>query len=82
MYTIYSKESCSYCDRAKELLTQKGLSYNEKILDVGQTKLEPSNYYSVAELQSKVPGARTVPQIFEGDILIGGFDALKQKLVG
>jgi glutaredoxin len=54
--------------------------YTELIIDQGQPKVDGKVYCSVAELQSKVPGARTVPQIFEGDAHIGGFEALKKKL--
>ena len=80
MFTIYSKPGCSYCDQAKALLESKGLAYQVKELDVGQVKVPGVEYYTIAQLQALVPGARTVPQIFEVERLIGGFTALKQKL--
>ena len=79
-FTIYSKPSCAFCEQAKSLLTAKNLSYEELILDVGQVKDEAKQYVSVNQLKDKVPGARTVPQIFRNGQLIGGFDSLKLSL--
>lgn len=81
MYTVYSKPSCTWCDQAKALLTSKGLPFQEMILDQGQPKLPGKSYCSVAELQSRVPGVRTVPQIFHGDQHIGGFEQLNKSLM-
>jgi glutaredoxin 3 len=80
MFEVYSKPGCSHCDNAKALLKRKGLEYCEHILDVGQPKVEGVSYYTVPQLHQKVPGAKTVPQIFEGSSLIGGFEALKKHL--
>lgn len=70
---IYTKNICPYCDRAKELLKQKGVSYDEIRVDLDQ-----SQYEIMLEKSQR----RTVPQIFYKDTLIGGFDdlwALEQK---
>lgn len=84
MFEIYSKPGCTYCDQAKALLESKGLPFNEHILDVGQLKKDGVSYYTVNQLQQLVPGAKTVPQIFESlagtPELIGGYDALKKYL--
>ena len=77
MFTIYSKPGCAYCERAKDLISSKNLPYVEQILDVGQEKQVGKNYYTVDQLKKLVPSARTVPQIFLNEELIGGFDALK-----
>jgi len=79
-YTIYSKPACAFCEQAKSLLASKNLAYEELILDVGQVKDSSKTYVSVQELRDRVPGARTVPQIFLGDELIGGFDSLQKTL--
>lgn len=79
-YVIYSKPGCGFCDKAKDLLTAKNISYNEIILDVGQDKDPSKNYVSVDTLRELIPGVRTVPQIFKDGVLIGGFEAL-QKMV-
>ena len=66
---IWSKYHCPYCDQAKALLTQKGISFEEKKIGDG---------YSKEELLEAVPTARTVPQIFINDQLIGGFTELRE----
>lgn len=80
MFTIYSKPGCGSCDKAKVLLASKNLPYVEKVLDVGQPKRQSVDYYTVEELKRLIPGARTVPQIFEGETLLGGYDALQKRL--
>jgi glutaredoxin 3 len=81
MYTIYSKPNCTYCEQAKYLLTAKGLTYEELIIDVGQLKEDDRTYVSVQQLKDRVPTAQTVPQIFKGDAHLGGFEALKKSLM-
>ena len=65
---VYSKESCPYCVRAKQLLTAKGLAFEEVHVDHDPSKLD--------EMLARSEGRRTVPQIFINDKGIGGFDAL------
>jgi glutaredoxin 3 len=67
--TVWSKYHCPYCDQAKALLEQKGIPFEEKKIGDG---------YSKEELLEAVPNARTVPQIFLDDKLIGGFTELKK----
>jgi glutaredoxin 3 len=62
---IWSKDFCGYCDLAKRLLEQKGIKYEERKIGTGWTK---------EQLLESVPTARTVPQIFLDDKLIGGHD--------
>ena len=76
-FIVYSKPGCGFCDKAKDLLASKNIAYTELILDVGQVKEESKMYVPVEELFKKVPNARTVPQIFNGDTYIGGYDALR-----
>ena len=68
---VWSKYHCPYCDQAKALLTQKGIPFEEKKIGDGYTK---------EDLLEAVPTARTVPQIFLDEQLIGGFQELKQHL--
>jgi glutaredoxin 3 len=64
---LYSKDYCSYCHRAKELLNIKGVAYN--VIDVTyDSNLE-------AEMRQR-SGQRTVPQIFIGNRHIGGCSEL------
>lgn len=72
MYTIYSKEGCVYCIRAKNLLTRKGIDFEEKNV-----------YDYMDEVEAAMGGKpKTVPQIFneKGDH-IGGYEELAEYLV-
>lgn len=81
MFTIYSKPGCPACDKAKALLQEQNLQYDERVLDVGQPKLPGVTYFTVDELKQRLPSARTVPIIFrQTGELIGGYDALKKHL--
>jgi glutaredoxin len=70
---VWSKYNCPYCDQAKALLKMKGIQFEEKKIGDGYTK---------EELLEAVPTARTVPQIFIDEQLIGGFTELKTHLQG
>ena len=70
---IWSKYHCPFCDQAKALLGAKGIEFEEKKIGDGYTK---------EDLLESVPTARTVPQIFIDDQLIGGFTELKKHLQG
>jgi glutaredoxin len=65
---MWSKVMCPYCDQAKALLRNKGYEVEERKIGDGYLK---------EELLEAVPGARSVPQIFIDDVLIGGFNELK-----
>lgn len=67
---IYIKDYCPYCDAAKNLLTQKGVGYNE--IDV----TKDSEQYKLM-LERSAP-RRTVPQIFIGGLSVGGFDDIRK----
>jgi glutaredoxin len=68
---VWSKYNCPYCDQAKALLKMKGIPFEEKKIGDGYTK---------EDLLEAVPTARTVPQIFLNEELIGGYTELKSKL--
>ena len=68
MMTMYSKTVCPYCDQAKALLNSKNIEY--KVVNIEEDS-EGRNF-----LVSQ--GLRSVPQIYEEDVLIGGFDKLKE----
>ena len=67
MITIYSREHCTDCDKAKALLEMKEIEYNELKLGVDVT---------ADQLKQLVPGAKSVPQILNDNVLIGGFSDL------
>lgn len=71
MFTVFTKDNCTYCDQAKLLLTQKSLPFQIRKLGEDITR---------DELLSLIPTARTMPQILKDDKPIGGFTELKQLL--
>jgi glutaredoxin 3 len=70
---VWSKYHCPYCDQAKKLLDQKGIKFEERKIGDGWSK---------EELLEVVPTARTLPQIFIDEKLIGGFTELRTHLQG
>jgi len=70
---VWSKDQCSFCVQAKNLLNSKNIDYEERNINEGYTK---------EQLLEVVPNARTLPQIFIDDKLIGGFAELRQHLQG
>ena len=64
--TIYTTPYCPYCNRAKQLLDSKEVSYEE--IDVSDRSLRPN--------MTKITGGTTVPQIIIDGKPIGGCDEL------
>ena len=64
--TIYTKAYCPYCVRAKSVLDNKGVAYQEIRIDE-QPELRP-------QMIERAGGRTTVPQIFIGEQHIGGCD--------
>lgn len=62
---IYTFATCPYCTRAKRLLDNKGVNYEE--IDISNQKEK------LKELEAKT-GSSTVPQIFVNDEFVGGCD--------
>lgn len=68
--TMFTKEGCSFCAKAKELLKEKNLSYEEVVL----------NNTITARSLVAVSGSKTTPQVFIGGKLIGDSKALEAYL--
>jgi glutaredoxin 3 len=66
---MYAKSWCPYCDRARALLTSKGVQFNE--IDI---EAQPEQ----REEMIRRSGRDTVPQIFIGERHIGGSDELHE----
>jgi len=66
---VYTTQTCPYCFAAKNLLTEKGISFNEHDVSFNQAMR--------ASLMEKT-GRRTVPQIFFDDHHIGGYVDLEK----
>ncbi len=66
---LYTKPTCPFCIKAKEVLTQKNIKFED--FDVStDPKLR-------AKISDSVGGYSTVPMIFLDDKFIGGFSELK-----
>ena len=70
MYTIYTQSPCSYCLMAIDLLQKNRIEFMEISLD----------YDESARKLLKEMGCNTVPQIFDEEQHIGGYNDLKLKL--
>ncbi len=66
---IYTTEYCPYCIRARMLLLDKGVEFEE--IDVGD------NPALRAQMVERAGGRRTVPEIFINGRIIGGYDELR-----
>jgi glutaredoxin 3 len=67
--TLYSTEPCSFCARAKELLTKRGFGYEE----INLAK-DPAGRAQLAH----ETGMLSFPQVLVGGQLVGGFRELVQ----
>ena len=65
--TIYVSDWCPYCRRAKDLLAQKNVVFNE---------INVEEQPRLREEMVARSNRRTVPQIFIGDRHVGGCDDL------
>lgn len=69
--TIYTKNSCPNCTTAKQLLSSKGLAYQEVNIETGNR---------FANFVANYPDAKQMPQIFIGDQRVGGLAGLQAAL--
>ena len=67
---IYSKSNCTYCVMAMNFFDSKNIKYEVYSAD------DPKIF---SEMIERNPQARTVPQIFIDDQLIGGYTDLVEK---
>ncbi len=65
---IYTKEFCGYSARAKRLLREKGVDFEETDISFGGPER--------AEMIERANGRSTVPQIFIDGVHVGGSDEL------
>jgi len=66
-FLVFTKYRCSYCDRAKALIEQNGHEYES-------INIEEDDNIDILFKKNKY--ARTMPQIFINDKLIGGYTDL------
>ncbi len=68
--TIYTKDYCPYCVKAKGLLMRKGQQANIQEIDITHDETLQQ------DMVAKSGGRKSVPQIFIGDMHVGGCDDL------
>ena len=67
-FKMYTTGICPYCQMAERYLRSKGVNEIEKI----RVDQNPE----IRDEMIAITGRRTVPQIFAGDVHIGGYDDL------
>jgi len=67
--TMYTTAYCPYCNNAERLLKSKGVD------DINKIQVDADPALKVAMMEKT--GRRTVPQIYIGDLHVGGFDDLR-----
>ena len=70
---VWSKDACPFCVQAKALLESRSIEFEERNVSKDWTR---------EQLLEAVPNARTLPQIFLDDKLVGGFTELRKHLQG
>ena len=71
IYTIYTQSRCGFCDAAKNLLDEHGIAFMEISIEHDQE----------ARIMLKEMKCKTVPQIFDGELHIGGYSDLRSFLI-
>ena len=64
--TVYTSAMCGYCVAAKNFLKSRGLAWDEVRVDLDPAERE--------HMIARSGGKYTVPQIFVGDVHVGGYD--------
>ncbi len=67
---MFTQDGCSYCELAKILLMEQ--DHDFEVINI------KDNAQALAVLRLK--NLRTVPQIWDGDLHIGGYEDLKKYL--
>jgi len=69
---IWSTDNCGFCTKAKQLLTNAGITFEERLVDGVR--------WTRNDLLGHAPNAKTFPQIFLGADYVGGCDDLENRL--
>jgi ribonucleotide reductase beta subunit family protein with ferritin-like domain len=72
--TVYTKEDCSYCKKAKELLIGHDIPFREIIVS------DASSLKDLVKVQKSKSRQITFPQVYFGNVCIGGYEHLRDKL--
>lgn len=72
---IYGKSTCVWCDRARQVCEQNSLDYQYKELD---DRFDGEKW--TTEFRTRLPQAKTVPQIFWHGKYVGGYNDLIREI--
>jgi len=72
MLTIVGTKNCIWCVRVKDILSDHNIPF--EVVSIPE-KLSPMEFH---ELANKHEMSKTVPKIFDGNQLIGGYDELME----
>ena len=64
---VWSKDQCPSCEKAKAVLTTRGINFEERMIGNGWTR---------ESLLESIPEARSVPQIVINGSTVGGYEKL------
>ena len=67
MFKIFTKDNCSWCTKAKEILKENNIDYKEHNIDEDYT----------SKMVLKALRLKTVPQIWNDDLHLGGYRQLE-----
>lgn len=80
---IWTKDMCPYCVKAKRILRDLNIPYDEYKISagMGEAPPEPNQYYVTRDqLLERLPTAKTVPQIWIDGRHVGGCDNLEAEV--
>ena len=72
MITIYAKNNCSWCTKAKKLAEDINIRHEYRNVD--------TNVQFIIELSALKPDAKTLPQIWWNDRYIGGYTEFAREV--
>jgi glutaredoxin len=70
--TIYSKDDCPWCDKAKALMTANGEEYNEIVIGRDITR---------EEFTQSFPDVKTVPYTIIGSQILPSYESLEEWIL-
>lgn len=80
---IWTKVTCPWCVKAKEILTELKIPFTEFVVGDGSNEAQQKTnqkFVTRAELLQRLPSAKTVPQIWIDGKYIGGCTDLQAKV--
>tara|TARA_B110000879_G_C10843427_1_gene382463 strand:- start:81 stop:326 length:246 start_codon:yes stop_codon:yes gene_type:complete len=72
-FTIFGRQACGYCRRAKSVLESKQIEFN--YIDIHEEGISSADLAKTVGLP-----VTTVPQIFYGKVYVGGYQELMRYL--